>query len=122
MIPDQPNGILVFLLGSFGALAPEIVRLYRLRWKSFQFSYWYFGISLMFAILGGVVALILPATTYQAAFYAGVSAPVMISTITRRKDHPNEFANERPGMQRTLASIPRRSIRQLFQDHADGLF
>jgi hypothetical protein len=76
----------VFLLGAVGALAPEILRLYALRTDraAFQWSGFYLLISLLFAALGGVVALVLPATTPYAAFYAGVSAPTVVNTALKK--------------------------------------
>lgn len=117
----QLSGILVVALGSFGALAPELVRLYRLREKVVRFSLWYFGISILYAALGGVVAFVLPAITYQAAFYAGISAPVMVSAVahrrSRRRLRPTGDAVIEFG---ELAPAP--SLKRLFRDHADGLF
>jgi hypothetical protein len=75
-----------FLLGMIGALAPEIVRLYAIRTRPsrFRWSPFYLVISFLFACLGGVVALALPATNYWAALYAGVSTPVLVTAILRR--------------------------------------
>lgn len=84
--PAPPFVWPIFVLGCVGALAPEIVRLYNLRhdtgfnWRSF-----YVIISVFFMFLGGVIAWILPATTYWGAFYVGVSAPVIISNIGKTK-------------------------------------
>jgi hypothetical protein len=75
----------VFLLGMIGALAPEIVRLYSIKSSSGEsWSGFYFVISLLFACLGGIVALILPATTLWGAFYAGISTPTLISTAVNK--------------------------------------
>jgi|GEM_PF-5405311 hypothetical protein len=72
--------ILIFAMGCIGAIAPEIVRLYKIRTKPLpRFPRSYYLISILFALLGGVVAIILPATTLWGAFYAGVSLPVLIS-------------------------------------------
>lgn len=79
----------IFIFGCIGALAPEIVRLYNLRTKSqfrFRWSRFYVLISVLFALLGGIIACILPSTTYYGAFYAGVAAPVMVTTIKRNSD------------------------------------
>ncbi len=78
--------ITIFVLGSLGALAPEILRLYSLRTtpRRFRWSWFYLVISLIFAALGGVVALVLPATTPWGALYAGLSTPVVISAAAKR--------------------------------------
>jgi hypothetical protein len=75
----------LFFCGCVGALAPEIVRLYKL--KTRKNKYWrptYFIISLFFALLGGFMAWILQASTYYAAFYIGVSFPTVISAISKQ--------------------------------------
>jgi hypothetical protein len=74
-----------FGIGMVGAVAPEIVRLYSLRSQGGEkLSGFYLGISVLFAALGGFVALILPATTLWGAFYAGISTPVVISTALKK--------------------------------------
>jgi hypothetical protein len=74
-----------FGIGMVGAVAPEIVRLYSLRSQGGEkLTLFYLGISVFFAALGGLVALILPATTLWGAFYAGISTPVVISTALKR--------------------------------------
>lgn len=77
----------IFLVGCIGALAPEIIRLYNLRTNTkFSWSWFYLVISLLFALLGGLIAWILPSTTYYGAFYAGVAAPVIVNNIMRNAD------------------------------------
>jgi len=79
--------VTIFVIGCIGALAPEILRLYNLRTNpQFEWSWFYLGISVCFALLGGLIAWILPTTTYYGAFYAGVATPVIVSTILRRAD------------------------------------
>ncbi|MGB9831343.1 MAG: hypothetical protein ACPLSP_04630 [Fervidicoccus fontis] len=74
--------VLIFAMGCTGAIAPEIVRLYKIRTKPLpHFPKSYFLISILFAFLGGIVAIILPATTLWGAFYVGVSLPTLISGI-----------------------------------------
>jgi hypothetical protein len=124
------NGLLVFALGSFGALAPEIIRLYELRWKSVKFSCWYLFLSLLYAIVGGVVALILPSVNYYAAFYAGITAPITISTIARKrrpkvKNTPQVSVSDRGSFEQRAADSKVKSfqaVKKIIQDHADGLF
>ncbi len=80
------SDLTTFGLGMIGACAPEILRLYNIRHHPEQFSWskFYLIASFAFALLGGIVALILPATTPWAAFYAGVSAPVLITKGIQR--------------------------------------
>jgi hypothetical protein len=74
----------IFLLGCVGAAAPEIVRLYNLRTEAeFTWRWFYLMVSVLFVPLGGLIAWILPATSYWGAFYVGVSMPVIISSIGR---------------------------------------
>lgn len=76
---------LVFLFGAIGALAPEVIRLYNLRQGGAgSFSIFYVAVSVAFACLGGFVAAILPATTALAAFYAGISTPMVVNTALRQ--------------------------------------
>ena len=138
----QPKSILVFALGCAGALAPEIVRLYKLRKNPPKevFSYWYYIPSVLLALLGGVVALILPAVTMWAAFYAGITTPTLISTAAKHREkveirnmvntsdknivkavdrsEPNFVINK---AQRADVSRFKRIV-ELIRNHADGLF
>jgi hypothetical protein len=72
---------MVFGVGCIGAAAPEIVRLYKSRLEPATFPRSYYSISIVFFVLGGFVALILPATTVWGAFYVGVSLPSIISGV-----------------------------------------
>ena len=76
----------VFLLGVAGAAAPEILRLYELRTKpnEFKWSWSYMLLTVPFLLLGGLVALALPATTFWGAFYAGLSMPVTLSIVAKK--------------------------------------
>jgi hypothetical protein len=78
--------VVTFLLGMLGALAPEIVRVYAIRHdpSKFRWSWFFLVVSLAFAALGGVLALVLPATTYWAAVYVGVSTPVLVSSMVKK--------------------------------------
>jgi hypothetical protein len=139
----QPNSTLVFALGCIGALSPEVVRLYKLRsrpWK--KFSSYYYVISGVFAALGGVVAVVLPSVTVWAAFYAGVTWPTLISTITHHRepkiveaanerrmrdnivkatDHTREMEMYLPAKRNVKASRFGDFV-ELVRNHADGLF
>ena len=80
------NALTVFILGLVGALAPEVIRLYSLRYNPalFKWSWFYLIVSLLFCGLGGLVALILPATTPWGAFYAGISAPTLVTAAVKK--------------------------------------
>jgi hypothetical protein len=80
-----------FLLGAVGAAAPEILRLYELRSKpeQFRWSWAYLSFTAPFLFLGGLVAVILPATTVWGAFYTGLSLPVIITSAAKKaQDSP----------------------------------
>jgi len=76
----------VFLLGAAGAAAPEILRLYELRSNPDQFvwSWKYLFLTGPFLVLGGLVAVILPATTVWGAFNTGLSLPITISAASKK--------------------------------------
>lgn len=81
----------VFLLGAVGAFAPEIVRLWELRSapQKFQWSSLYVVASLLMCILGGIVAVLMAPDSAWKVFYAGLTAPVVVSaagkkTVSRR--------------------------------------
>lgn len=80
-----------FALGALGALAPEIVRLWKIRSepKRFVWSWFYLIVSLLFACLGGIVAVLLPSENARAAFYAGISTPVLINTAAKNINAAN---------------------------------
>jgi hypothetical protein len=128
----QPKNIPVFVLGCIGALAPEIVRLYQLRHKPPKavFSWWYYAASAFLALLGGVVALTLPAVTTWAAFYAGITTPTLISAATKHRNKDVvALANEKTKpieLQAKRAEISKPPRLETFVDvirnHADGLF
>jgi hypothetical protein len=100
-----PYWWIVFIFGCLGAAAPEIVRLFKFRnspWK--PPSFFYYVISLLFVGLGGMVAVLLPATTLWGAFYVGASLPIIISKIAGEQP-PSVQAP--PGDVRDLSSIER---------------
>jgi len=73
-----------FLIGCVGAIAPEILRLYRLRNSiRFNWSWGYIIISIIFVLLGGFVSYILEPSNSYAAFYSGVGTPFIINAITK---------------------------------------
>jgi hypothetical protein len=138
-----PSHVLVFLLGCIGALAPEIVRLYKLRHRPPKsiISLWYFVTTAVYAALGGVVAVTLPAVTLWGALYAGITTPVLISTAAKHReeitkpvpsgkrdrnfiqaiDHSREMANYLPAKKNVKASRFGEFI-EFIRNHADGLF
>jgi hypothetical protein len=69
-----------------GALAPELVRLYAIRRnpRRFRWTWFYVVVSVLFAGLGGALAVALPATTAWAALYVGVSTPTLVNTLARK--------------------------------------
>ena len=73
-----------FLIGCIGALAPEIIRLYKLRFNlTVRWSWGYLLFSCPFILLGGFMAYILEPTTGYAAFYTGVSTPFIVTTLAK---------------------------------------
>ena len=73
-----------FLIGCIGALAPEIIRVYKLRLSpTVQWSWGYLLFSVPFILLGGFMAYILEPTTNYAAFYTGVSTPFIVTTLAK---------------------------------------
>ena len=73
-----------FLIGCIGALAPEIIRVYKLRLSpTVRWSWGYLLFSCPFILLGGFMADILEPTTSYAAFYTGVSTPFIVTTLAK---------------------------------------
>lgn len=73
-----------FLIGCIGALAPEIIRVYKLRLSpAVRWSWGYLLFSFPFILLGGFMAYILEPTTSYAAFYTGVSTPFIVTTLAK---------------------------------------
>src|SRR4051794_23216562 len=78
--------LVMFLLGMVGAAAPEIVRLYSLRFTPgrFVWSWTFIFYSLPFLMLGGVLAVVTQSGTLFGAFYTGLSTPVVVNTALRK--------------------------------------
>jgi len=78
----EKPAIMIFLCGFIGAVAPEIVRRYQLaqRGEEIIIPSHFIIVSVFFAILGGVIAIVLEAKTFYAAFYNGVSLPSLMKT------------------------------------------
>jgi hypothetical protein len=99
---------------------------------------WYFLTTAVYAALGGVVALTLPAVTLWGALYAGISTPVLISTAAKHRESKIvEAANERRMRDNIIKasdhssmafelSIPKvsrlKTFVEIVRNHADGLF
>jgi hypothetical protein len=76
----------VLLLGAVGAFAPEILRLWTLR-NNKQRLVWsnrYVLASAMMCALGSVVAFCLEPNSAWKALYAGLTAPIVITSAGRR--------------------------------------
>lgn len=102
----------IFVIGCIGALAPEMVRLYNLRNNPrFRWSWFYLVISGCFALLGGLIAWILPTTTYYGAFYAGVATPVIVTTILRERKPAVPRPVNREELRDVLKEIVQASIK-----------
>ena len=73
-----------FMIGCIGAFAPEAYRLYNLRTEpELEWSWQYFLFSIPFIIVGGFIAWSLDPQTKWAAFYGGLSAPLLITTVMK---------------------------------------
>ena len=110
------NGTKIFLIGSIGALAPEVVRLYALATGGKTMAWspgFYIPISLVFAALGGFIAMILPSENVQSAFYAGIATPVLITTVLKKARGTGQTDNEPPAANKAIAppSAPARRSR-----------
>jgi hypothetical protein len=86
-----------FGFGALGAIAPEVARLYKLATDKEQFtwSWFYVIISLIFAAIGGVIAVILPAMNFLSAIYAGAAWPALITTGKQIAGSGQEVAGQK---------------------------
>jgi len=92
-----------FLIGCIGALAPEIIRLYKLRFNpSVRWSWSYLLFSIPFILLGGFMAYILEPTTSYAAFYTGVSTPFIVTTLTKDAERETQAIQRLPQEKKRL--------------------
>jgi hypothetical protein len=77
-------GLANFGIGCIGAIAPEALRLYNLRTQPvLRWSGTYLMFSIPFIFIGGFVSWVLEPTTRWAAFYTGLTAPVLLTTAMR---------------------------------------
>lgn len=74
----------IFLFGCIGAAAPEIVRVYRTRKYNFSITWRMALVSFLFFVLGGVIAVVLEASSWYAAFYSGAATPLLVSKVGER--------------------------------------
>ena len=73
-----------FLIGCLGAASPEALRLYNLRTQPIlRWSWSYLIYSIPFILIGGSIAWILEPTTKWAAFYSGLTAPILLTTAMK---------------------------------------
>jgi hypothetical protein len=87
---DLADPVVRFLWGALGALAPEIVRIYRIntgvsKGKLPVFGYGYFVISLAYAVLAGFIVIASAKTSPLECLWIGASIPAIISYLAR---HP----------------------------------
>lgn len=78
----------IFVAGCVGSIAPEIVRVYRLRHSAkvhIRHIRRYIFVSVLFIALGGAVAVLLEANSLHAAFYMGASLPALVSAAAGKK-------------------------------------
>jgi hypothetical protein len=72
-----------------GAIAPEIIRLWNIarNGQKFTWSWFYIVMSIPFAALGGLVAVLTGGGTARSAFYTGVATPVLINQALKKANH-----------------------------------
>ena len=113
-----------FFIGCVGAIAPEILRLYRLRNSlRFTWSWGYIVISIVFVLLGGFVAYILEPSNNYAAFYSGVGTPFIINAITKETQEaatPQEIPVVKHSSSDTQINVPNRET-EVTRDGKKGL-
>ena len=70
--------------GAFGAILPEVVRLYRIVQSDnpvFDFPPKYFPISFIFALFAGILTITFRPEKELKAIWIGASFPVIVSTV-----------------------------------------
>jgi hypothetical protein len=86
---ELPDPAVRFLWGALGAVAPEIVRIYRVITGASQgrlpvFGRRYFVISIVFAVMSGLIVLASGKSSPFECLWIGVSVPAIISHLLRR--------------------------------------
>ncbi len=78
------SGLQDFTIGCAGALAPESWRLYNLRTNPrLRWSLGYVSCTIPFLVVGGFIAWALEPTTKWAAFYSGLTAPILLTAAMK---------------------------------------
>lgn len=78
------TGLQNFAVGCAGALAPESWRLYNLRTNPrLRWSLGYVSCTIPFLIVGGFISWTLEPTTKWAAFYSGLTAPILLTAAMK---------------------------------------
>ena len=98
MPTTRPEPLIIFACGCIGAVAPEIIRLYKLRQHrgDIDFPWWYFAITIALAVLGGVVAVMLDSSPIWSAFVAGAAIQYTISALAGSGD--GMVATQKPSL------------------------
>ena len=77
--------VATFTIGMLGAIAPEVLRMYKVRrepWQPVPRHYW--AVSLAYCALGGVAALLLAQeSNLVSAFYVCLALPVILGVLSR---------------------------------------
>ena len=86
---ELSDPVVRFFWGALGAVAPEIVRVYRITTSASQgklpvFGRQYFLISIVFAVMSGFIVLASGKTGPLECVWIGVSVPSVISHVLRR--------------------------------------
>lgn len=81
----------IFFWGALGAVAPEIVILYRMRNRKYRVKNpaYYIGITALFVIIGGFLAIGLQAANSIAAIYMGASWPANLGLYFGKPPNPD---------------------------------
>jgi hypothetical protein len=88
-----------FAWGVLGALAPEIVRLYRARLRAFTPPRSYWPISVAFALLGGGLAVLFAGSSPASGFYVGLASPFLVAGMVRSAKRSSVPKPAAPGPQ-----------------------
>lgn len=118
MDTHAPSFVVAMLLGSLGALAPEIVRLYEIRQSEWKFPFSYYVISFLYAGLGGVMAVALHASTWYSAVYVGATLPTFISALTKNRKKRQNIVKASQDIRPTK----KKTLLELIRSHSDALF
>ena len=86
---ELPDPAVRFLWGTLGAVAPEIIRIYRITTGVSQarlpaFGLQYFLVSVAYVVMSGFIVLASGKTSPLECIWIGVSVPAIISTVLRR--------------------------------------